>query len=517
MIVDQFGNPIEASHRTAYRGGDVTRLTRDWQPPHRSGDGAVRESWDLITSRVRDLFRNEPTIKNARRSLCKYVVGTGIQTYAAAMIDRDEYNDEFNDQADDEFERWCDEADIEGRFSWSEIQWQHLNQICEVGESLLLQCSDDDPNRQLPLCYQLLEAEQLDHSQEWPAGSYGDGSQRLRCVRGVEFNSKNQPAAYWLFDCNPYDAWQPTGSTISKRIPASRVTHNYLVERPSQTRGITWFGANIQTTRDLDWYIGNELTAAAIGALLTLIVKRKTGAGGGIGFTAAGDSATTDVNGNREVRLGAGLIADIGADDDVKVAESNRPNRDAAPFLKLIMMLQGMGVGLSYLRYTGDYSQSSYTSARGAHLDDQAFFLVLQDWFGRSCVKKVRREHLRQAIAYNRIDSLSPKQFMRNPRRYLDLDLQPPGREQLDPEKETDAAIKRIDSGLSTHKRECGLRGDHWRRVFRQRAREIKFAATMAKAAGVPMDQFLNLRANPPATPRPAETPPQQSEDTWRF
>jgi lambda family phage portal protein len=500
-ILDQYGRIYQASgpNNAAYRGGAVTRLTNDWQPSHRSGDSAIGENWDLLTSRIRDLFRNEPTIRNARRTLTKYVVGTGIQTFAAAMLNRDDYDDDFNDESDEEFERWGDdEADAENRMSWPEMQGLHFSQVAEVGESFLLKCSDDAPGRSIPLCYQILESEQIDRTREWPAGTNADGTVRNRCTRGIELNGRNQAIAYWIYDTHPYDAHQFGGiGGKSKRIPAERVLHTYLVERPSQTQGVTWFGCNVQTTRDLDWYIGNELTAAAIGALLTLIIKRKNGSGQGLGF--AGPGETTDAHGNRDVKLGPGLIADIGAEDDVKVAESSRPNRDAAPFLKLIMMLQGMGVGLSYLRMTGDYSQSSYTSARGAHLDDHAFFVCLQSWFGRSAVRPVRQEHMKQAAAYGLYENVTPREFLKQQRRFMHFDLQPPGREQLDPEKETDAAVKRIDSCLSTHKKECGLRGDHWRRIFRQRAREMAFAQSLAKKAGVTLEQFVNLRANPPA------------------
>ncbi len=515
QILDKYGRPYQYSgpNNAAYRGGAVSRLNKDWIPSHRSGDLAIRENWDLLTSRIRDLFRNEPTIKNARRSLLKYCIGTGIQSYAAVKLNRDDYDDDFNDEADDEFEMWeNDEADAEGILSWPEMQALHFSEVCGTGESLLLKCSDDSPGRSIPLCYQILEAEQLDRTKEWPAGTNSDGTPRNRCARGIELDAKNRPVFYWIYDAHPYDTFQAGGvGSKSKRIPAARVIHSYLKERPSQTAGVTWFGANVQTTRDLDWYIGNELTAAAIGALLTLIIKRKHGSGQGVGFMGPGDS--TDQFGNDEVKLGPGLIANIGADDDIKVAESTRPNRDAAPFLKLIMMLQGMGVGLSYLRMTGDYSQSSYTSARAAHLDDQAFFVCLQDWFGRSVVRKVRQEHSRQAAAYGLYENVTPRQFANKQRRYLALDLQPPGREQLDPEKETDSAIKRIDSGLSTRKIECGLRGDHWRRILRQRMREVKFEKAMAQQAGVTLEQFVNLKANPAQPPNVPD--PKQHEDEF--
>jgi lambda family phage portal protein len=487
----------------AYKGGSITRLTRDWQPKHRSGDSAIRENSDLLLRRVRDLFRNEPTIKGACRSLAKYCVGPGIQTFASAMLDRENLDDEWNVESDDEFERWSDdEADVEGRMSWPEMQWAHFKAIAETGESLLLKCSKNTPGRSIPLCYQLLETEQLDWTKDWPAG---EG--RPKTVRGIEYAANNEASAYWIYTNHPFDTWGYGAASNSVRIPADRIIHSYLVERPSQHRGVTWFGASIQSTRDIDWYLGNEMTAAALGALLTLIVKRKQGQGSGLGLLGtSGSTGDEDENGNRNVRLGAGIVADLGSEDSVEVAESNRPNRDAAPFLKFLMMLQGMGIGMSYLRMTGDYSQASYTSARGAHLDDQAYFIVLQSWFGRSVVRPVRREHTTAAAAYGLYDGLTAQKYLKQQRRYSSFDLQPPGREQLDPERETDAALKRIDGNLSTWKDECGLRGKNWRRVAIQLARERAFF----KKLGIEPD--LQTSTGPTAINTPTKTSTAKSE-----
>jgi capsid protein len=257
------------------------------------------------------------------------------------------------------------------------------------------------------------------------------------------------------------------------------VIHVYLPNRTSENRGVTWFSANVQPARDLDWYLGNELTAAALGALLTAVVKRKNGAGKGLGF--AGDDGTqgsVDPWGNPFLKMGRGIVADIGTEDSIEMVESKRPSRDARPFLDLILLLQGMGVGLSYLRLTGDYTHSSYTSARGAHLDDQAFFCVLQAWLSHNLVVPVRKACTVEAAAYGLFRSVSARQFAKNRKQMLRVIAQPPGREQLDPEKETQAAAFRIRAGFSTHQIECGLRGQNWRRIARQRKREVKFFGT---------------------------------------
>lgn len=456
----------------AYRGGAVDHLNRSWQPRHRSGDAAIAEAWDLLTARTRDLFRNEAVFKALKRELVTHVVGTGIAAYADVQDPvSGDLDEEFNSESDNLFEQWAeDEASADGKFSWWELQSMHLREVIETGESFLVERAMAEGDRLVPLCYQLLEAEQLDATKDWPKDSDG-----VKAVRGIEYR-RGIPIAYWFFEDHPYDLHAGSGQSV--RIPAGQVIHSFLPNRSSENRGVAWFAGGVQPARDLDWYLGNELTAAALGALLTLVIKRKHNpVGSGMGFVGDGGSTVgdSDEHGNPLTKWGRGVVASIGPEDEVTVAESKRPSRDAGPFIRIIQTQLSQTAGVSLLRMTRDYSQSSYTSARGAHLDDQAFFNVLQRWAGRSFVKQPRRRFNAMAVAHGRFRTLGARQFLKDQRHWQRVLLQGPGREQLDPEKETDAAIARIDAGLSTHQHECGLRGVNWRRVAMQRKRELAF------------------------------------------
>jgi lambda family phage portal protein len=449
----------------AFKGGEINKLNKNWVPAQRSGDAAMREDHFLVTSRLRDLLRNDGIAKQLIRAMAKHVIGPGIATFADA-VDGMEPDDDFNFEADEQFEYWAEEeADVDRKLGFGQMQWQHFCEVVGAGESIMLKCWDNTPDRTIPLCYQLLEAEQLDSYRDEVLDNGG------KIVRGIEYDRKGRIVAYYIFDAHPYDGLSGMSSTKSSRVLADRVIHSYVPTRPSDHRGISWLTATMQSLRDIDWYIGNELTAAAIGALLTLVVKRENGSGSGIGL---GDDDDTGSDFG-SVRLGRGLVADIGAKDDIAVAESKRPNRDAKPFIDLMLQIQAMSVGISKLRATGDYSESSYTSARGAHLDDQAFFVVLQNWAARSFVRPVRRAHTVMSAAYGNFRTVGARQFQNRMRTLLKLSIQAPGREQLDPERETNAALTRIRGVLSTHRDECGLRGKDWRRNVMQIARERKF------------------------------------------
>jgi len=452
-----------------YRAGEVTRLNRTWQPESWAGDNAIAQNWDLLTSRVRDLARNDPSIIALRNALTDHVIADGLRSLAAVTAG-DDLHEVFNRQADELFEEWEQEADVDGRLSWPDLQRQVFEEMLDTGDGLLLRCARAEPDRQVPLCYQVLEAEQLDTSKDRPAGA---GQNAIR--RGVEVDRFRRPVAYYLFDTHPADTY--AASYESRRIPAARVIHLKSRGRPSETRGVSLHRAITQPARDLDTYLGSELTAGIIGSLLTLIHKTAN-PGNGLGLYPDAETAsdTTMADGSQRVRLGRGIVAQIGTDDEVEVAESKRPNRDAKEFIQLIQMLIGMGGGVSRYRLTRDYSGTTYVAGRAARLDDQAHFRPLQGYLARQIVLPVRRAWTIQAAAYGLFAAVTPRRFARELRRWVRLEILPPGVEQLDPAKETDADLAALAAGTTTYQDVWARKGRNWRRAFRQRAREKDYA-----------------------------------------
>jgi len=117
LVVGAGEGPMIRGNGQAYKGGQMTRLWKDWVPWHRSGDAAIAENWSLLTSRIRDLCRNDGTLKNIKRVFAKHVVGPGILSFSDVM-DGEESDDAFNFESDDFFEYWAEhEADVEGKRS----------------------------------------------------------------------------------------------------------------------------------------------------------------------------------------------------------------------------------------------------------------------------------------------------------------------------------------------------------------------------------------------------------------
>lgn len=462
----------------AYRLARVTRTNSNWQPTSHHGEEAIKEAWDLMMARTRDLAINSPTGKRIADTLADLIVGSGIHSFAVpfsnsiihqldteslmrAQIIQDL---EYALESDDFFTEWVEHADADGDNNWHELERLACYELVNAGNAILLECSVPSPDRRIPLCYQVIERDQLDADKDRPAAPG-----QTMILNGIEYDGRNRKIAYHIFGAHPTSTYDYRGAQTSVRVPASRVTHVYLRFRPSQRTGTPWAQEAAQAIRDTDWYIGNELTSSALQAILTFIHKSPNH-----GNLAGLDDGLDDEDsyGNPLLKLGAGLIFRGGLDDSLEVAESKRPSRDAGPFIQEMRTEQAMGAGLSPSRLTRDYRSHSYTSARAAHLDDDAHIKPLQAFLASKLSLPVRRKVNAQAAAMGLYASVTPRQFRADIARLQKFEALGPGREQLDPEKETEASTAKLRAGLSTLQAENGRRQNHWVRILLQRAIE---------------------------------------------
>ena len=378
---------------------------------------------------------------------------------------------DFAIESDEEFQHWAlNEADVSNRFTWYEMLTQALGDTVETGDALLVRSELDEPGRRYSTAYQLIEREQLDVTMDRPRGP---GQNKI--VNGIELDALDREVTFHLFvDDHPFDSYYSSGTGDSMAVPADRVIHVYRPSRSSAHVGISWFSSMVQSSRDRDWYLGNELTSAAIAALLTVL--HKTDRPGGT-LSLSDDGEDEDEYDNPYVKLGHGLMYKVPKDDDVSIVESTRPNSNAEPFIDLIDHDLAAGAELSYYRLTGRYNNTSYTAVRGAHLDDDAHVKPLQQWLGHRVLLPVRRRIQREAAARGYFRSITPRQYLRQIDRLQRFEVIGPGREFLDPETETEASIAKLRAGLSTLMWECAKRGLHWIRVLRQAALENRVAA----------------------------------------
>ena len=473
-----------------YSGARVTKLNYEWQPEHYSGDQAVRESWSLLTRRIRDQVRNDQVLTKCKATLSRLGVGTGVLTFSEAS-EFDSENDSleaYEIESDTWFERWAErEADVENEHSLWEMHRISFEDVIESGNSIWLKTLLSEPGRTVPLAYQLIEWEQIDMTQDRERSVSRGPGRRVwnRISNGIEYDENNRKVAFHLFDVHPYD--QTTGWTaLSRAIPAERVLHYYHPIRPSAKLGVTWFAPQLQGNHDLDKFVANELTTRALTALLGVAIKTND-------KNATSGFEAEDVDtGLPQFKLGYPYIGMLKRDDEIEVIESKRDTKDAQALINLLLNLQAMGCRISLNRLLGDPSRANLASIKAAWNDDDAMIAPIQGEFARRVVIPIRREHNMWAINRRVIKQVTPRDYEARRFLYDTFSVVTGQRNDMDVD-DVIAAIDRMRSGQSTYQEECARRGRHWRRNLRR----MKAVNDAARKLGVVLDWTKGQGQNP--------------------
>lgn len=499
-----FARELLAESFEAYRLARRDRPREHNQPHGYSGDAAILSSHSLMNRRVRDLVRNTAQGKRVRQAFQDLIVGKGFQTFAwpfapeemLELVTELESLDggvlgprlQYALESDDLYEEWSSDPkqfDVEGRLSRAEMERMAIGEVVTVGNSLIVRCFRKDYSI-VPLCYQIIEREQLDESMDRPA-STSTGVNKI--INGIEFDASNRAVAYHVLVDHPDDYFGTAGSSLlgsgasygsglkRLRIDADRVIDLACYDRPSSSVGASWYDSTGQTTWDRDNYMGSEIRSAAVDAAFAFVAKLQNGEKyGAWGFGDGTDD--DDADGNRAFKVGQSPVAaTIGVGEELEMVRSTRPNKDAPAFLKLLDRDQAGGLGLSYYTLTGDYEATSFSSSRAAKIDEDGRIDPLKEWFATHVALRMRRDFNAIAAASGLYQSLRPDEFRRRQRTFQRFEAIGNGRDLIDPFKEGEARTARLRTGISTFKEECARRGQHWIKVLMQIAIEKKVQA----------------------------------------
>lgn len=459
----------------AYSAGGVNCTNKDWQPSNISGDAAIAESWETLTGRVRDSVRNNPVLSKAQNMLTTLVIGSGIRSYSEAEVDQQgNYFDEFASMSDDDFEIWAEgECDASGRMALWDMMRLSFKEMSQTGLAIWLEVLDSTPGRSSPLAYQLLEYEQLDRTRDRPA-SRG----RNRIVNGIELNKANRPVAAWIYDAHPYDSTSFSGFADggpatnvgtgwrSTRVPASRLILNFVPDRISAHIGISWFSCVLQSTRDLDRMVANEITSRAVAALMTLFVYKSNP---GTTIADALNAERTDT-GKSNVKMGYPAIVELPETARAEIAQSKGGAREANVFVDLMLGQVAMGSNMSVNRLKGDPEESNLAAILSSHRDDERMVAPIQQHQTYKVVKPIRRRHEAIAAAMGRFEGVgvSARYYERNISRLQKYFVVSAGDPDIQPKDEGEAAIDRMRSGRTTPQYEIARLGIFWRKNLKQ-------------------------------------------------
>lgn len=449
------------SLRSFYDAGSTERLNSGWTQVNATAEQTDQGQRDIVRARARDLERNSDIAEAIIGPYVRNVVGTGIKLQAKVMKDKDTEDEKLNQEIEELWDEWCRprNCDVTGQQSFNELQQMAVRRMRVDGGVFFIKVyTDGGP---VPFCLQAREVDELDTSKMTL------GSQN-RIVGGIEFDKYNKPIAYW------FKRYSPDGfyTYESERIEAKRVIYLWNKNRPSQIREISPMAKTLPRARDINEFVEALSVKERILACLSVFITKQNP--GGIGRGAKID----DKSGYQMKTISPGMIHELQPGENITAVNPSGQSSNAKDFITTQQRLAGSGQGLSYEAVSRDMSQVNYSSARQGLLEDQRTYMMEQQYLIEHFCREVYTEFIISAVLSGK---LNIKDFWQNKQKYLKHVWIPPGWSWIDPLKEVKANSEALSTGQDTLSRICAERGEDWRDVLRQRAKEMQ----MAKELGI--------------------------------
>lgn len=452
----------------AYAGANHGRLTSDWITTSSSADSEILLSLRSLRNRSRSLCRDNDYAKGVVRTICNNVVGTGVIFQSQVKFPRSgELDEKTNTLIEEAWKDWCcaKYCHTAGRLNFPAIERLAIKSLVESGEVLIRLVRQPFGGSAVPLALEIIEADQL--ADDWSGGNI-----RL----GVEVDDWLRPLTYWLYQHHPGD-FQFARSQVGSRmigVPAADMIHLYISDRPGQTRGVPWFHTALIRLRHMGGYEEAEIVAARAQASVMGFIQSPD-------LDAFADGVQND---QRISKLEPGAIEQLAPGEVFQGFAPTRPNAGFDPFVRSMLRGVAAGLGVSYESLSRDYSNTSYSSARTALLDERDNFRSIQSWLVENFHQRVFEEWLELAVLSGAV-TLPGYELKR--KYYCCPKWICRGWQWVDPMKEVSANKEAIKAGLDSLTNVVSQSGRDLEDVLKERQREL----ALAKKMGVDLDTTL--------------------------
>lgn len=487
----------EGQRRTAFAAAapDIPSLG-GWAPPLLSPDAAWLYERDVSIARIRDLERNSPWVGAGLDRLVDMLVGPGLRLNAKPDPDGLGITPEAANDLGRQIERqvwrpWandplfrCDATELQG---FDGLAAMVAREFILVGEAIQVLRWLPEDGFPFATRMQAVDADRLSN----PMGRPDD----LFMRKGVERDDRGRPIAYHIRRAH---LSEPTGGRADRfvweRIPRwdavggwrrPKVLHVYDRQREGQSRGVSKFVATLIPSKLVSSHAESEVRAAALNASIVGMIYSELGQqyaadvlGGDqvSGFNteamAALADARKDYYKNSQVMQEARFLSLLPTD---KVELNTQPRQTAGfpAFQTAFLQTFAASLGISYEQLSMDWSRTNYSSARAALNEVWRSVSRLRGLLVAQFAQPIYAAVLEEALDKGLIEvPAGAKSFYEAPSAWLRANWIGPGRGYIDPTKEAQAAVMRMEARLSTLEREVAEQGYDWELDLDQHARE---------------------------------------------
>lgn len=404
--------------RAYYDGATVGRRGASIRRSAADSTVVTRTTLPRLRAGARDLVRNNPHAKRAVEAIVSNTIGTGIQPQFMRGKDRAE---DVQELARLHLETTA--CDPEGRQNYHGLVSLAFQAVVEGGEVLVRRrWRRANSGLPVPVQFQVLEGDYLDHGKDGPTASGG------QIVQGVEYDAEGRRRAYWLFSEHP---GSDRVTNVSRPVPARDITHVFRMDRPGQVRGITWFAPVMLRLADFMDYEDAQLVRQKIAACFVGFVKESFDG-------LAPPSVSEDADGNLIDKFEPGILERLPPGTEIQFG--NPPEVDNYDeYTRVSLRAIAAGMGISYTALTGDLTGVNFSSGKMGHIEFQRNISRWQSHIVIPQLCDVLTGWFLDATTMVGVDTEG-----------VTVRHIPPRREMIDPAKEIPATTGAIRSGQKT-------------------------------------------------------------------
>ena len=470
----------------------ISRELSSWRPALQSPDQQISAAKETLDARSRDMVNNDGYATGAVAIHKDAIVGGQYMLNSQPkwhMLGMDEvWAEEFQREVEAKFSLWA-----ESSMNWPDAS--RINTLTGLvrlaigtfvmsGEVLATAEWLPRQGRPYSTAIQMVDPDRLSN----PNGK--DDTVDLR--RGVERDKYGAPVAYHIRANHPGTFYSEQDNFTWRRVPTRKpwgrqqVIHIIEQLRPDQTRGIAEMTAVLKQMRMTQKFQDIVLQNAVLNASYAATIESELppeaayaqiGQGGSTEWATQFLTQVAEFSGNsRNLHMDGVKIPHLYPGTKLKLQNAGQPGGVGSSYEESLLRHISASLGLSYEQFSRDYSKTNYSSARAS---------MNETWKYMQSRKKMVADRFATQVfalwfeeAMNKGDLTTVTKSMPsfydgiNREAYLSCQWVGASRGQIDEMKETQAAILRIQNGLSTYEKEASRLGDDFREIFIQRARE---------------------------------------------
>lgn len=514
----------------AYEGADrVDEALALWQPSLASADADIIPDMQVGDARARDMLRNDSYIAAGATLHKDNIVGAQyvLNAKPSSLLlfgKHDEvWEGEFQEEVEETFDLLADSP--ENYFDASRMNtFTGLVRLAVginlAGGEVLSTAEWMRDGRPFNTAIQMIDKDRL----STPPLQMIDGNVRA----GVKLHPVYKyPVSYFIRSVHPNDylptfrnfasMWTWNEVPLRKRWGRLQVIHLMEQLRPAQTRGISAMVSALKEMRITRKFRDVTLQNAVVQALYAAAITSERppaeayqmlGAGGQVPSAEAVQAMTENwmtgyfetlskfAGGAKNLKVDGVRIPHLPPGTKLDFFTAGKGGPLGMEFEQSLLRYIAATLNVSYEQLSRDYSKTNYSSARAA---------MAETWKAMQAIKKqvadrfatiIYRLWLEEMVNANRFTTFpKAKAGLLYENNVLGLrfdalsrcDWIGAARGQIDELKETQAAVLKINNGLSTLEAEIARLGGDWRKVLRQKAREQKLIEQLEQGLKAPL------------------------------